>query len=117
MDGINVSGSKWQQCISNKSVLYGKKKAGLEEGRRSHFICRAVYKDDSAESRMGKHGMQLCQYGSDASLMGEGSPQARGLGMGFLEGQALSHKMIYTEGQVFVTEIDSFRWFPCSIFP
>ena len=66
---------------------------------------------------MGKHGMQLCQYGSDAGLMGEGSPQARGLGMGFLEGQALSHKMIYTEGQVFVTEIDSFRWFPCSIFP
>lgn len=49
--------------------------------------------------------------------MGEGSPQARGLGMGFLEGQALSHKMIYTEGQVFVTETDSFRWFPCSIFP
>jgi len=34
MDGINVSGSKWQQCISNKSVLYGKKKADLAEGRR-----------------------------------------------------------------------------------
>ena len=80
MDGINVSGSKWQQCISNKSVLYGKKKAGLEEGGRSYFIYRAVYKDDRAESRMGKHGMQLRQYGSDASLMGEGSPQEKGFG-------------------------------------
>ena len=61
--------------------------------------------------------MQLCQYGSDASLMGEGSPQARGLGMGFLEGQALSHKMIYAEGHEFVPKEDSFIWFPCSILP
>lgn len=29
---------------------------------------------------MGKHGMQLRQYGSDASLMGEGSPHEKGFG-------------------------------------
>ena len=32
---------------------------------------------------MGKHGMQLRQYGSDASLMGEGSPQEKGFGKMF----------------------------------
>lgn len=44
---------------------------------------------------------------------GEGSWERGGVP----EGQVLSHKMIYAEGQAFAAETDSFIWFPCSILP
>lgn len=61
------------------------------------------------------HFKQICTVWKEKSR--SGGRQEKGVGNGGPEGQVLSYKMIYAEGQVFVTETDSFRWFPCSIFP
>lgn len=62
------------------------------------------------------HFKQICTVWKEKSRTG--GRQEKGVGKGGVpEGQVLSHKMIYAEGQAFAAETDSFIWFPCSILP
>ena len=63
----------------------------------------------------GNSAFQTNLYCMERKKAGLAEGRKRELGMGVPEGQVLSHKMIYAEGQAFAAETDSFIWFPCSI--